>query len=97
MIFRFSFHLSSATDKHLNYVKKVTDHLKKCKTKNAIGKETYSKPRLVVSITGIFYGSAKVHKPRKNQLPSFKPLFSAIGTPTYKQEEYLVPIQSNAK
>lgn len=29
-------------------------------------------------------GSAKVHKPLKIGFPLFKPIISAIGTPTYK-------------
>ena len=38
------------------------------------------------------YGSAKVHKIVTDGLPSFRPILSAIGTPTYKLATFLVPI-----
>ena len=38
------------------------------------------------------YGSAKVHKIVTDCLPSFTPLLSAIGTPTYKLAKFLVPM-----
>ena len=36
------------------------------------------------------YGSAKVHKIVTDDLPSFRPILSAIGTPTYKLAKFLV-------
>ena len=41
---------------------------------------------------GIMYGSAKVHKIVTDGLPSFRPILSAIGTPTYKLAKFLVPV-----
>ena len=41
---------------------------------------------------GIMYGLAKVHKIVRDGLPSFRPILSAIGTPTYKLAKFLVPI-----
>ena len=38
------------------------------------------------------YGLAKVHKIVTDGLPSFRPILSAIGTPTYKLATFLVPI-----
>ena len=38
------------------------------------------------------YGSAKVHKIVTDGLPSFRPILSAIGTPTYKLAKFLVPV-----
>ena len=88
-----------APDKDLNYTinseKKVTDLLKKLKNKNAISEETYNKLSPVGSKPGTPYASAKVHKPLKNgQLP-FRPILSAIGTPTYKLAKFLVPALSD--
>ena len=40
---------------------------------------------------GIMYGSAKVHKIVTDGLPSFRPILSAISTPTYKLAKFLVP------
>ena len=38
------------------------------------------------------HGSAKVHKIVTESLLSFRPILSAIGTPTYKIAMFLVPI-----
>ena len=85
-----------APDKDLNYItnseKRVTDLLEKIKNKNAISEETYNKLRPVGSKPGTLYGSAKVHKPLINGLPPFRPILSAIGTPTYKPAKFLVPV-----
>ena len=41
---------------------------------------------------GIMYGSDKVHKIVTDGFPSFRPILSAIGTPTYKFAKFLVPM-----
>ena len=41
---------------------------------------------------GILNGQAKVHKPVTGNCPSFHPILSAIGTPTYDLAKYLVLI-----
>ena len=78
--------IPAAPDKDLNYIinseKRVSDILKKLKTKNAINEETYNKLRPLSSKPGTFHGSAKVHKPLKNGLPPLRPILSAIGSPT---------------
>ena len=51
--------------------------------------------RPVGSKPGTLYGSAKVHKPLINGLPPFRPILSAIGTPTYKLAKFLVPVLSD--
>ena len=38
------------------------------------------------------YGLAKVRKVVTDGLPSFRPILSAIGTPTYKLAKFLVPM-----
>ena len=38
------------------------------------------------------YGLPKVHKIVTDGLPSFRPILSVIGTPTYKLAKFLVPI-----
>ena len=88
--------IPAAPDKDLNYItnseKRVTDLLEKIKNKNAISEETYNKLRPVGSKPGTLYGSAKVHKPLINGLPPFRPILSAIGTPTHKPAKFLVPV-----
>ena len=74
-----------APDKDLNYIinfeKRVTDLLKKRKNKVTLSEETNNKLRPVGSKPGKLYGSAKVHKPLINGLPSLRPILSGIGTP----------------
>ena len=43
---------------------------------------------------GILCSSAKIHKPIIDNCPSFWPILSAIGTPTYNLAKVLVPILS---
>ena len=43
---------------------------------------------------GIFYGSAKMHKPIINNYSSFRPILSAKGTPTYNLAKFLISILS---
>ena len=91
--------IPAAPDKGLNYIinseKRVTELLKKLKNKNAISEETCNKLSPVGSKPGTLYGSAKVHKPLKNGLPSFRPILSVIGTPTYKLAKCLAPVLSD--
>ena len=45
----------------------------------------------VGSRPGILYGLCKVHKNIVDRCPPFRPIFSAIGTPSYKIAKFLVP------
>ena len=62
--------------------------------KKFVTEATYKKLSPVGSNPGIMYGLAKVHKPLKNGIPSFRPILSAIGTPTYALAKFLVPMLS---
>ena len=88
-----------APNKDLNHVikseKRVTDLLKKLKTKNSICEGTYNKLRPVGSKPGTLYGPTKLNKSVKNGFLPFRPILSGIGTTTYKLEKFLVPILSN--
>ena len=46
---------------------------------------------LVESRRGVLYGIGKKHKETKKGLPTFRPIFSAIGTSTYKLASFLLP------
>ena len=46
----------------------------------------------VGSTPGILNGNPKVHKTVVNNTPKFRPIFSAINTPTYLLAKYLNPI-----
>ena len=41
---------------------------------------------------GILYGNPKVHKPVVDNMPEFRPFFSAINTPGYNLAKFLIPI-----
>ena len=53
--------------------------------------QPYKKIKAVGSNPGILYGLFKVHKTGVDVCPPFRPILSAIGTPTYKLAKYLVP------
>ena len=40
----------------------------------------------------VMYGSCKVHKASVGNCPPFRPILSALNTPTYKLAKFLVPI-----
>ena len=66
--------------------------MKKLKNKNAISEKIYTKLRPPGSKPGTLYGSAKLRQSLKNGLPPFRPILSAIGTPTYKLAKFLFPV-----
>ena len=66
--------------------------LKILETKKEISSEEYKDLSTSSSRPGIMYGLAKVHKTVTDCLTSFRPILSAIGTPTYKLAKFLVPI-----
>ena len=81
--------------KEINYItnleKRISSDLKLLKDKEIIDKATYKNIKPVGSKPGVLYGLGKVHKEAKNGLPPFRPILSAIGTPTYKLAKYLLP------
>ena len=81
--------------KEINYItnleKRITSDLKLLKDKEIIDKATYKNIKPVGSKPGVLYGLGKVYKEAKNGLPPFRPILSAIGTPTYKLAKYLLP------
>ena len=48
---------------------------------------------------GVLYGLAKIHKALEDEIPSFWPILSTIGTPTYKLAKFcdqlLKPLTNN--
>ena len=62
-------------------------------------KNDLSDSNLSDSKPGVLYGLAKIHKALDDGIPSFRPIFSAIGTPTYKLAKFcdqlLKPLTNN--
>ena len=75
----------------LNCEQKVIDILKEIKNKNQINEDLYNKLSPVGSQPGVLYGLAKVQKKVIDGYPAFRPILSAIGTPTYKIAKLLIP------
>ena len=68
---------------------RIIDVLKK---KNIISENKYEDLYPVGSRPGILYDRAKIHKPNKNIVPSFRPILSATGKPIYKLSKLFVPL-----
>ena len=88
--------LSIDASKELNFIlnceQKVIDILKEIKNKNRINGDLYNKLHPVCSQSGVLYGLANIYKKVIDGCPNFRPIFSAIGTPTYQIAKFLVPI-----
>ena len=70
----------------------VTDVLKNIRDKKEISSEQYKDLSPSGSRPGIMYGLTKLHQIVADGLPSFRPILSAIVTPTFKLSKFLVPI-----
>ena len=83
-------------DKILNHLfhmeNRVTEVLEDLRDKKEISIEQNKDLNPSGSRPGIMYGSVNVHKIVTDGLPSFRPILSAISTPTYKLAKFLVPM-----
>ena len=73
-----------------NFEKKLTDLLKQLKASEAISEIDYKK--LKGSSFGVLYGLCKTHKKVLHKCPPFRPILSAIKTPSYNLAKILVPL-----
>ena len=71
---------------------RATNVLQNLRDKKEISPEQYKDLSPLGSRPKIMYGLAKVHKIVIVDLPSFRPILSATGMPTYKLAKYLVPM-----
>ena len=90
--------LEFGDNKQLNFLinseKKLKDIIKPLYQKECLIQKEYDSIYPTGSRPGILYGSAKVHKPIIDNCPSFRPILSGIGTPTYNLAKFLVAILS---
>ena len=77
-----------------NYEKRINEILKSLRSSGSLSDKQYKKIKAVGSRHGILYGLCKVHKATFNVCPPFRPILSAIVTPTYKIPKFLLPILS---
>ena len=78
--------------KLLEIEKEIIDVLEPLKNKGAISEKTYNNIKPVGSQPGKMYGLCKVHKGTDNGIPPFRPILSAISTPTYNLAKFLISI-----
>ena len=67
----------------VNHEKRINEYLKSLESSGALSVEQLNKIKAVGSRPNVLYGLCKVHK-NIGRCPSFRPIFSAIGTPSYK-------------
>ena len=88
--------LEIGENKQLNFLisseKKLKEFIKILYQKECITKKECDSIYPMRSGPGIFYGSAKMHKPIINNYSSFRPILSAKGTPTYNLAKFLISI-----
>ena len=75
----------------INHEKNINNYLKRLEKSGSLSTEQYKKIKAVGSTPGILYGLCKVHKAITEVCPPFRPILSAIGTPSYKLAKFLVP------
>ena len=94
---------SLVDDKHLNFLigieKKLTNLLKELKASETISEIDYKKLKPRGSSFHVLYGLCKTHKKFLDKCPPFRPILSAIKTPSYNLAKFLVlliePITKN--
>ena len=83
-------------DKWINYIvnleSKLKDRFKVLKNEEKISEKELDSICPVGTTPGILYGNPKVHKTVVNSTSKFRPILSAINTPTYSLAKYLNPI-----
>ena len=75
----------------INHEKNINNYLKRLEKSGTLSTEQYKKIKAVGSRPGILYGLCKVHKAITDICPPFRPILSAIGTPSYKLDKFLFP------
>ena len=75
----------------INHERRINDYLKSLEKSDTLTTDQYKKVKAIGSRPGILYGLCKVHKAIIDVCPPFRPILSAIGTPSYKLAKFLVP------
>ena len=78
----------------VSHEKHINEILKRLKFSGSLSDKQYKKIKVVGSRPGVLCGLCKIHKAIVDVCPPFRPILSAIGTPTYKIAKFLVPILS---
>ena len=76
----------------VNQEKRIDTIFKSLVDSNSMSKEMCKFVKPVGTRPGIMYGNCKVHKQQVDGCPPFRPILSALQTPTYNLAKFLVPI-----
>ena len=83
-------------DAFLNFAVNQEKHIgtifEKLVDSNSMSKEMRKFVKPVGTRPGIMYGNCKVHKQQVDGCPPFRPILSALQTPTYNLAKFLVPL-----
>ena len=74
----------------VNHEKRINEYLKSLKSSGVLSVEQHKKIKAVGSRPGVLYGLCKVHKNIVDRCPLFRPILSAIETPSYKIAKFLI-------
>ena len=82
--------------KHVNFIvgieKKLTDLLKELKASESISEIDYKNLKPRGSSFGVLNGLCKTHEKVLDECPPFRPILSAIKTPSYSLAIFLDPL-----
>ena len=78
----------------LNKQNEIKKFLEELKSTGVISGVVFKNLNPCGSQPGVLYGLCKVHKASDGQSPPFRPILSAINTPSYKIAKFLVPLLS---
>ena len=78
----------------INWESKLKDRFKVLKNDEKISEKELHCICSVGTTPGILYGNPKVHKTVVSNTPKFRPILSAVNTPTYSLAKFLHPILS---
>ena len=78
----------------VNHEKRLNEILKRLKYAGSLSDKQYKIIKAIESRPGVLNGLCKTHKVMADVCPLFRPIVSAIGTPTYKTAKFRVPIPS---
>ena len=76
----------------INQEKHINKALKKLIESKSMAEKTRKSLKPVGARPGVMYGSCKVNKARSRNCMPFRPILSALNTPTYKLATFLVLI-----
>ena len=75
----------------INHERRIKDYLKSLEKSGSLAADQYKKIKAIGSRPGILCGLCKIHKAIIDVCPPFRPILSAIRTPSYKLAKSLVP------